>query len=84
MPENLRKLFENQMALWPKEQRDKLKGDLLEWGSVVVPVCGGMLWTAIESQVNFIANKYDLLPSQVIEKLFESQDADTFMFELQI
>jgi hypothetical protein len=66
---------------WPEEEHKKLLGELMYWGSVIP---SASLWAGILSQISSIAQRQEISPEEVIEKLFGCWSADEFMCIFQV
>ncbi len=79
MSDGLRSMLEEKLKL----AGDTIGGALLEWGAAVTPE-GSTLGVALESQIRFQAEKQGKTVQEVVDRLFETSDAETFLLRLQV
>ena len=82
---SLRILFEQKLEQWKKEKNkeyERLTGKLMSWGSVVAK--GETLWAAVKDQILFKAKTMGIKPEEVVEHLFEQEDAEIWMLVFQL
>jgi len=91
--ECLKELFYQGLQSWKQEkpkEYNRLIGSLLYYGSVVgkynlLEGRDGTLWTAVlRPQIEYLAEKYGKKPEDIIKRLFESKDHESFMLKLQV
>lgn len=78
---NLRTVFEQKLQECGEEERKKLLGELMYWGSCMVK--DGTLWRILKEQICHQANKKGMSGEEFIDILFAQTDADNFMLILQ-